>query len=245
MVFIPTLCSTCGSELQALKLNLYLGICIFFSATFCLVTLQNTDLASDTCNTGTGTGRRRDRTALQSPWKSVPCQFRWMGRKRQRIHGVVESSESALAADRVGRPAAPFLLLPPLLRSWLLDDGSSGGAGRREHKEPIRYSHTGAISACGPPSVRGPRGEEWRSSRVSRTNHPRAGATASSDPRRDPVAGDRRRERPAAVTAARERWLARSPTTGGGRCFIYRPPLGLREPSDGPRAAGSERTMAS
>ena len=119
------------------------------------------------------------------------------------------------------------------------------GGGRREHKEPIRYSHTGAISACGPPSVRGPRGEEWRSSRVSRTNHPRAGATASSDPRRDPVAGVRRRERPAAVTAARERWLARSPTTGGGRCFIYRPPLGLREPSDGPRAAGSERTMAS
>jgi len=241
VVFIPTLCSTCGSELQALKLNLYLGICIFFSAWLrCRIrTLLQIHV------TPTGTGRRLDRTALQSPWKSVPCQFRWMGRKRQRIHGVVESSESALAADRVGRPAAPFLLLPPLLRSWLLDDGSSGGGGRREHKEPIRYSHAGAISACGPPSVRGPRGEEWRSSRVSRTNHPRAGATASSDPRRDPVAGDRRRERPAAVTAARERWLARSPTTGGGRCFIYRPPLGLREPSDGPRAAGSERTMAS
>jgi len=43
-------------------LNLYLGICIFFSATFCLVTLQNT---------GTGTGRRRDRTALQSPWAAA------------------------------------------------------------------------------------------------------------------------------------------------------------------------------
>ena len=107
MVFIPTLCSTCGSELQALKLNLYLGICIFFSATFCLVTLQNTDLASDTCNTGTGTGRRRDRTALQSPWKSVPCQFRWMGRKRQRIQGVVESSESAFWSTRGGGSSGP------------------------------------------------------------------------------------------------------------------------------------------
>jgi len=107
VVFIPTLCSTCGSELQALKLNLYLGICIFFSATFCLVTLQNTDLASDTCNTGTGTGRRRDRTALQSPWKSVPCQFRWMGRKRQRIHGVVESSESAFWSTRGGGSSGP------------------------------------------------------------------------------------------------------------------------------------------
>ena len=107
MVFIPTLCSTCGSELQALKLNLYLGICIFFSATFCLVTLQNTDLASDTCNTGTGTGRRRDRTALQSPWKSMPCQFRWMGRKRQRIQGVVESSESAFWSTRGGGSSGP------------------------------------------------------------------------------------------------------------------------------------------
>jgi len=58
------------------------------------------------------------------------------------------------------------------------------------------------------------------------------------------VAADRRRERPAPATAARERWLARSPSTRGGRYFIYRPPLGLREPSDGPRAAGYELTKA-
>ena len=183
------------------------------------------------------------------PWKSVPCQFRWMGRKRQRIHGVVESSESAFWSTRGGGSSGPagcsFPASPAAVAELAPRRRQQRWRRTREHKEPIRYSHTGAISACGPPSVRGPRGEEWRSSRVSRTNHPRAGATASSDPRRDPVAGDRRRERPAAVTAARERWLARSPTTGGGRCFIYRPPLGLREPSDGPRAAGSERTMAS
>jgi len=58
-------------------------------------------------------------------WAGKGSEFTALWNQASRLSGAQE------AADRVGRPAAPFLLLPPLLRSWLLDDGSSGGGGRR------------------------------------------------------------------------------------------------------------------
>ena len=121
--------------LHFVTLNLYLGICIFFQPRSawlrCRIrTLLQIHVTPALAPAGgeiappSSPPGRACRVSFDG-WAGKGSEFTALWNQATRLSGAQE------AADRVGRPAAPFLLLPPLLRSWLLDDGSSGGGGRR------------------------------------------------------------------------------------------------------------------
>ena len=113
------------------------------------------------------------------------------------------------------------------------------GKGGFQHRSPKRVTVAllGAVAQADVRRVDPQGGRRPRDgARCPASSHCRSVFRTSTAPR----SHGRRTEAGATVTGARGR-LASRPPIWGGRYFIYRPPLGSREPSNRQRTARSER----